>query len=739
MRFVDEIKRELSPKLLPSSLMVGLLAGVMALGTEISLAAYIFSGDLSQFLAGGIGVMLFGALVFGVVVALITSVPGVIAVPQDTPAAILALMAGGIALSMKSAPSQAVFATVLVAIAVTSLIMATILLIMGRFKAGGFVRYIPYPVVGGFLAGTGSLLAQGGLSLMLDIPLSFANLPRLLNPERLIAWLPGLIFGIALYVVLRRHEHFLITPVALALMTALFYGSLLVTGTSVPEASARGLLLGPFPSGTFYQPLTPSLLQQVNWAAILAQADKIVTILVLCLIGILLNISTLEIAVRKDIDLDREVLTAGFSNAVGGLAGSTIGYQTIGLTTLAHRLGAPSRLASIVSGLVCGAALFFGASLFSFIPKMVLGGMLVYLGLSFLVEWLIDSRRVLPWTDYLLIWVILGIIVSVGFLPAIAVGVLVAAILFVISYSRVSIIRNTLSGQSFQSNVDRPKTHRDLLQQRGAEIHILRLQGFIFFGTIQAILNQVRQRLADESRPRLGYLVLDFQRVTRLDSSAVFGITRLKQLTHSNNIHMVWTQVADGIQGQLERGGLVDKSDDSFIILPTLDHGVEWCENRILAQHGTANLTAFIEPVGTQLRRAFPGIESVGDFMKYLERQGIAQGEYLMHRGDPPTEMYFVEEGMVTAQLETEDGQIVRLRSMRGGTTVGEMGLYMGIPRTADVIASRSSIVYRLSAEALGKMRKDDPEVAALLHEWIARQLAERLAASNRTIEALMA
>ena len=738
MRFVEEIKRELSPRLLPSSLMVGLLAGVMDLGTEISLAAYIFSGDLSQFLAGGIGVMLFGALVFGVVVALITSVPGVIAVPQDTPAAILALMAGGIALSMKSAPGQAVFATVLTAIALTSLIMATILLIMGRFKAGGFVRYIPYPVVGGFLAGTGSLLAQGGLGLMMDIPLSFANLPLLLIPERLMAWLPGLIFGVALYIVLRRHEHFLITPIALVLMTALFYGILLATGTSIPEASARGLLLGPFPSGTFYQPLTPSLLQQVNWAAILAQADKIVTILVLCLIGILLNISTLEIAVRKDIDLDREVLTAGFANAAGGLAGSIIGYQTIGLTSLAHRLGAPSRLVSIVAGLVCGVALFFGASLFSFIPKMVLGGMLVYLGLSFLVEWLIDSRRVLPWTDYLLIWVILGIILSVGFLPAIAVGVLVAAILFVISYSRVNIVRNTLSGQSFQSNVDRPKPHRDLLQQHGAEIHILRLQGFIFFGTIQAILNQVRQRLADESRPRLGYLVLDFQRVTRLDSSAVFGITRLKQLTHSNDIHMVWTQVADAIQRQLERGGLVDKSDDSFIILPTLDHGVEWCENRILAQHGTANLTAFIEPVGTQLKRAFPGIESVGDFMKYLERKGIPQGEYLMRRGDPPTEMYFVEEGMVTAQLETEDGQIVRLRSMRGGTTVGEMGLYMGIPRTADVIASRSSLVYRLSAEALERMRKDDPEVAALLHEWIARQLAERLAASNRTIEALM-
>ena len=738
MSVIDELKTEFQPKLLLSSLMVGVLAGVMDLGTEISLAAYIFSGALNPFLAGGIGLMLFGALVFGIVVALITSVPGAIAVPQDTPAAILALLAAGIALHMESAPPTAVFATVLTAIALTSLIMAAILLIMGRFRAGGFVRYIPYPVVGGFLAGTGSLLAQGGLSIMLDIPLTAANLPRLLAPERLMIWAPGVVFGVALYLVLRRYHHFLITPGALLLMVVLFYGSLLVTRTPVAEASARGWLLGPFPSGTFYQPLTPALLQQVNWMAILGQADKIFTILVLCLIGILLNISTLEIAVHRDIDLDREVITAGVANAAGGLAGSIIGYQTIGLTSLAHRLGAPSRLVSIVTGLTCGAALFFGASLFSYIPKVVLGGMLVYLGLSFLVEWLIDSRRVLPLTDYLLIWVILGIILTVGFLPAIAVGILVAAVLFVISYSRVSIIRNTLSGQSFRSNVDRPKAHRDLLSQHGSEIHILRLQGFIFFGTIQAILNQVRQRLADTTQPKLGFLVLDFQRVTRLDSSAVFGITRLKQLTHSNDVLMVWTQVAAGIQRQLERGGLVDQHDDSFIVLPTLDHGVEWCENKILARHGSANLTAFIERIGSQLKRAFPGIEAADQLMKYLERVAIPEGTFLLRKGDPPTEMYFVEEGMVTAQLQTDDGQIVRLRSMRGGTTVGEMGLYMGTPRTADVIASRSSILFRLSAESLQAMRKQDPEVAALLHEWIARQLAERLAANNRTIEALM-
>ena len=245
--------------------------------------------------------------------------------------------------------------------------------------------------------------------------------------------------------------------------------------------------------------------------------------------------------------------------------------------------------------------------------------------------------------------------------------------------------------------------------------------------------------LGTRQQPKLAFIVLDFQRVTRLDSSAVFGITRLKQLVQANDILMVWTQVSPTIQRQLERGGLVDQSDDSFIILPTLDHGVEWCENKILARRGIANLTAIMERIEGQLSRAFPGLEAAPNAcLQYLERRKIPEGEYLMREGDPPTDMYFIESGMVTAQLEAADGQLVRLRSMRGGTTVGEMGMYLGAARTASVIASRPSTVYRLSAESLKKMREQDPEVAALLHEWIARLLAERLTANNRIIEALM-
>lgn len=733
-----DLKNEIKPDILFPSITAGLVAAIITISLEISLAALIFSGELGEFLAGGIGLMLFGAFSMGIAIALTTSLPGMVGLPQDTPAAIMGLVAAAIGISMRGEDPRAVYSTIIAAMSLTSILTAVFFLLLGRFKASGFVRYIPYPVVGGFLAGTGYLLSMGAFGVMVNVPPTIANLPQFFSADNLINWVPGVIFGITLLVLLRRWSHFLITPGALILATALFYGYLLIAGIHASEASSRGLLLGPFPSGGLYQPLTPSTLGLIDWGVIFQNLDKIATILVLSIIALLLNASALEVTVKQDVDLNRELQAAGWANLVGGLGGSSVGYQALGMSALAHRLGAKSRLVNLISALICGAALFFGASLISYFPKPVLGGMLLYLGLAFLTEWLIDARKTLPLLDYLLVWVILGIIATAGFLEGVATGIFIAAILFVISYSRINAIKNTLDGSIYHSKVDRPKTHRDILHERGAEIYILRLQGFIFFGTVQNILEKIRLRIHDPTLGPLRFLLLDFQRVTQLDSSAVFGITRLKQLAKANKILMVWTHVAPEIVTQLERGGMHDQADDSFLIQHTLDEGVEWCENKILAAQGINDLTGVIERVETQLKRAFPGLLGVERLMKYLERRKVEVGEYLMKQDEPSDEMYFVESGLVTIELELPNGRRMRLRSIRGGATVGEMGIYLGGTRTASVVASRPSTVYRLSLQSLTEMREKDPQIAALFHEWIARLLAERIADNNRMFEALM-
>lgn len=736
---VREFFDDFQPKKLLPGLMAGMIVGISVVSLEISLAALIFSGVLAPFVARGIGFILFGAFAVLSIGAITSSIPGTMNVPQDTPAAILALVAAGIASTMAAtATLEATFTTVVVAIMLTTLAAGILFLIFGRFKLSGFVRFIPYPVVGGFLAGTGWLLAKGAFSVMSDVALTLANFSLLFRTDVLVHWIPGLIFALALLLILRRSSHFLIIPGMLALSIGLFYIALAIAGISTSEAAANGWLLGPFEQDALFQPLTFSSLAQVNWFAIVPQADKIGAIIVLSLISLLLNASALEVAVKEDIDMNRELQSAGLVNVIAGLFGSTVGYQALSLTVLTHRLNARTRLAGIIAALVCGGTLLFGASLISYFPKPVLGGILLFMGLSFLVEWVIDARTRLPRIDYLLVLMILVAIASIGFLEGIAVGVLAAVVMFVVSYSQINAVKNTLSGANYRSKVERPLVHRQTLQERGGEIFILRMQGFIFFGTAQKLLDQIRERLEDPNQPRLRYVILDFRQVVLIDSSAVFSITRMRQLAESQHIHMVWTNLSPAIQRLLERGGLVDETDDSFIILPSLDHGLEWCENHILAEHGATDLTGFIEKIEKQLNRVIPDPKDVKRLMGYLEKQEVKKGDYLMRQGDQPNEMYFIEAGLITAQLELPDGKIMRLRSMRGGTTVGEMGMYLGNTRTASVVAERTSVVYRLSINALKEMEKKDPKVAALLHHWIARLLAERLADNNRTIEALL-
>lgn len=727
------------PKWLVPGMTAGLIAGVTVVSLEISLAALIFSGVLAPFVAYGIGFVLFGAFIFLFLGGLTSFIPGTISLPQDTPAAILALIAAGVVASMASAATpDRTFTTVVVAITLTTLSTGVLFTLFGHFKLSGFARFIPYPVVGGFLAGTGWLLAAGSFSVMTDMSITPDSFTDLFRTDVLVHWIPGLIFAVTLLLILRRSSHSLVIPGMLALSISLFYIVLAILGISTAEAAELGWLLGPFEQEALFQPLTPASASLVDWSAILTQWDKMGAVVVLSLISLLLNASALEVAVKEDIDMNRELQSTGLLNMLAGLFGSTVGYPALSMTVLAHRLNAKTRLAGVFASLVAGGTLLFGADALSYFPKPILGGILLFMGLSFLVEWVVDAPKRLPRIDYLLVLIILLAIASIGFLEGIAVGVLAAVVMFVVSYSRINAVKNTLSGATYHSKVQRPPVHRQILQERGGEIFILRLQGFIFFGTAQKLLDQIRQRLNDSDQPRLRFVVLDFRQVVLLDSSAVFSITRMKQLAEAQKIHMVWTNLSSEIERLLEIGGLIDETDESFLLLPTLDHGLEWCENRILADEGETDLTGFFEKLERHLNRAIPELEDVNRLMRHLERMDVKEGHYLMRQGDPPDEMYFIEAGLVSAQLELPDGKVMRLGSMRGGTTVGEMGMYLGTVRTASVVANRPSKVYRLSRNELKEMEKNDPELAAYLHQWMARLLAERLADNNRMIEALL-
>ena len=676
---MKSLEQELHPRRLLPSLTAGLVGGTVNIIVALSFAALIFSGDLAQHVASGIGFALFGAFAIGLVVALTSSFPGSLAGPQDSPAAILALVAATIAASLPaSATTDATFYTVVAAIAAASLLTGAFFWSLGRFRLGSLVRFVPYPVVGGFLAGTGWLLLQGAFGVMAGAPLSLSQPSHLLQPDVLIQWLPGSIFAVLLLLITRRYSHFLIMPAMLFLAVLLFYGLLWLTNTSLADAGARGWLLGPFPQGGLWPPLTPFALTQVNWAAIVGQLDKLGTILIISVVSLLLNATGLELAVRRDIDLNRELQAAGIANLVAGLGGGLAGYHYLGNSVLVYKMGARSRLVGLFSAALCGAVLLVGASLLSFFPKPVLGGLLLFLGLSFLVEWVYDAWFKLPRTDYALVLVILVIVGAVGFLQGVGVGIGIAVVLFVVEYSRIRVVKHTLSGANFRSTVDRPSSHRQHLREQGGQLYILQLQGFIFFGTAQNLLNQMHQRLKDAGLQALRFVVLDFRRVSGFDSSALSSFVRMKQLAETHNIRLVFTHLSPGMQRQLEKAGLAGGRDELIRVMPTLDHGVEWCEDQFLATE-SARLAVAQEALPIQLERVFPESANVARFMGYLDHMQVSAGYYLIRQGDASDDLYFIESGSATAQFELDDGRSVRLRTVHGGTVVGEVGLYLGL------------------------------------------------------------
>jgi SulP family sulfate permease len=326
------------------------------------------------------------------------------------------------------------------------------------------------------------------------------------------------------------------------------------------------------------------------------------------------------------------------------------------------------------------------------------------------------------------------VIAFVGFLEGVMVGIIAATILFVVKYSRVNTVRDTLNGRIYHAKVDRPALQREILKEHGEGIHIFRLQGYIFFGTSDKMVSRVRELLED-AKIREHFVLLDFHRVYGFDSSAVSSFTRMRQLASQHDIHLVITQVGASILHQMKLGGF--HADDRVHIFPTLDHGVEWCENMLLQKHERS--TMFIQTsIKSQLRGTFPNPELVDKLLNYLERMEVDENFYLMRRGDAPESMYFIESGRLNVLIETDQGEMMRIRSIRSGTVVGELGLYLKSERTANVVASQKSVLYCLRLDSLKEMEAKDPDVASALHEWIARQLAERMADNNRAIEALL-
>jgi len=725
-------ERQTKSNLVPS-IIAGVIGGIIKIVAAMAFSALIFTGTLAAYLPQGIGIVLFGFLLFAVISTFTASYPVNINTPQDIPIAIIALIATTVmATNGKDWDAETTFQFIFVTIALTSILVGIFFFILGTLKLGKLVRFIPYPVVGGFLAGTGWLIVKFAFIMTAGMGLSLDNVVSLFDQATLLKWFPGLIFGLIMLISSRYTKHYLLIPALLAIGITSFYAIMFFYGFSYTDLESNGYLLGPFPEGGLFQGLPLKYLSDFKWSIFLEQLPAIGTMMILNTISVLFNYSGLEIIIKKDLDLDQELKTTGIGNIIAGLGGAPPGHLSLGGTLLSISIGSKSKLTNIIIALLCALTLFFGSEVLSFFPRIILGGLLFNLGLSFLVDWLYSTWSRVPKTDYTIILLIFLVIGTVGFLEGVITGLLMSVVLFVVSYSKVEIIKHELTGKTFHSNVERSESLKKIIDDSGDQTLILPLQGFIFFGSANRLLERIKLHLQSQNEKNLKYLVFDFKQVTGVDSSTINSFNKLRILAELDNFQVLFCNLTPQIISQFEAEGLFADSMDLFLKFDDLDHGMEWCEEQIISETtiGSNKQKEEIDEI-----KLFE--EKFADLLTYFESKDINQNTTLIEQGNDPEGLYFIKSGRVTVELRSSNNKI-RLKSMGTGTVVGEVSLYLKAQATASVITNTACETYFLSHENFEKLNKEDPERAAELHTYIVKLLSDRLAKSNATIQALM-
>ena len=710
---------------------IGAIAGIDNIAVGLAIASLLFAGPLVSGLEMGVGVVLLSGAVLALYIGLRSTQPNAVALVQETSVAILASTAAIVAVRM-SGPAEAKVATVFAILGISTIVTGFLFWLTGKLRLGGLAGVLPYPVIAGFLAGSGWLLLEGGATMLTGGHSLSAITSSLDEPEVLARVIPALVFSLVMVVTLRRVSNPMTAPLLMLAAGAAFYVAIPLLDISMTRARTLGWLQD-VPGGVGIALPTPNMVGLVDWGQVVFAAPAMFSAAALSVVGLLLNTSGLELAIGRDLDANSELRSSGRANMLVGCFGGPSGYVGLSMTLLAQKMGCHGRAAGVSTALVLATGLFFARPIVNHLPVFLTAGLVMYMGMDLLYEWFIAARRRLPFAEWLIVVVILSVIVLVGFMEGLAVGLLVSIALFIYNYARLPVIRLSATGKEIRSMVDRSPSESTYLSEYGDVIEVRQLQGYLFFGTADRLVSEIRNRIDESPARPLLFLVLDFRHVSGVDSAATTCFVKLKNAAEAAGVSICFSHLGPKMELAMRRAGFDFDGDKLTIIEHDVDHALKRCEEELLSMREKDDTESkLVDYLGIAIG-PHPRLE---DLIQVMTEHRMEPGDFLIHAGADADDVFFLASGRVKVQITLPDGRVLRLRAMTGGAIVGEVALYLGGKRSADVIVEIPSLVLRLDAGTIAGLEASDAELAILAHRLLAHTLAEKLTLANRLIQA---
>jgi SulP family sulfate permease len=721
----------------------GLASMLVALPASLAFGVAIYAPLGPSHAGQGALAGVLGAAAIGIAAPLLGGTERLVSAPCAPAAAVM----GALALELVSGHGGAAASPerVIALLTLAALFSGALQALYGVLGGGTLIKYIPYPVVTGYLSGVGVVIFLKQLHGLFGFPRELSNWQGLTQPS---TWSgSGLVVGLATIAAMllapRLTKRVPAAILGLAAGITCYFALGLLLDARLLTLADNHLVIGPL-GGAGGSPLGAlgarfSALREVGLADVRRLAMPALTLSVLLSIDTLKTCVVVDALTRTRHASNRELVGQGVANLASAAIGGVPGSGTSGATLVNIASGAETRLSGLIEGVLVIVAYLALGGLVAWAPIASLAGILVVVAFRMFDR---GSFRLLRQRSTLLDFVVVAAVIAVAVLgdlvAASGTGVALSILLFIREQVRGSVIHRKTYGDQVFSRQKRLPEERAVLERRGRETVACELAGSLFFGTTDQLFTHLE---ADLERCR--FVILDLRRVRSVDLTAAHMLGQWETRLRERDGTLLFSSVPKSLPSGLN---LRDYFDEVGLVAPQspartfdeLSDALEWAEDRLLEEEGRRRLA---EEVPLGLREiGFLGGRGE-DTLRHLEACVVERrceaGEPIFRQGDTGDEIFLVRRGRVRVALRFDDGRELHLATFGRADAFGEVAFLDRGARSADAVALTRAELFVISRERFDALVEEHPRLGMHFFEALARSLAIRLRQADAEIRVL--
>ncbi|MCH8079943.1 MAG: SLC26A/SulP transporter family protein [Proteobacteria bacterium] len=708
----------------------GLTAAIVALPLALAFGVAAFAPLGAEYASTGALVGLLGSIYTGFAAAKFGGTPAQITGPTGPMTVVsTAFIAQIVTVHGANLPVIAIL------MALGIVIGGAVQILIGLSGGGKVVKYMPYPVVAGFMNGIAIIIFIGQIKPALGIRGSWSEF------DVSVGWVPMLVAIGTVVAILVSRKISKAVPGALVGLVAgiIIYMALAASGLAPFTSTGNPLLIGtvpnPFASWEQMQRLMPvfqfGALENLGFSDFKMAFTAGLALAVLGSIDSLLTSLIADSVTHTRHDSRKELIGQGIGNILSGLGGGLAGAGATVRTLVNVRAGGrTSRSGMLHSTVIFLVVMVFGAPA-GWIPLAALSGILFYTAVTMVDYYslrLIKRRNVR--SEFFIMIIVTAVTVMVDLMVAVGVGCAIAAILFITQQIKQPVVhRRERGNEIFSRRVRSSAKETAILKKFGHRTLSYELKGSLFFGTTDALISEVEADIESADK-----FIFDFSRVKDIDLSGVKILLSIIERLHSKNRRVFFSGLlkfeeasALSIREMLRDMGVIAEVGEENIY-EDHDLAMEAAEEMLLHEHHEGYTEG--QPALTLLDfESFQNLESdeVEEFKMLLQEKKLKAGDYLFAKGEAVDSFVLVRKGELNVFKQGKDKDI-RIATVSPGAMLGWRALMQDEQRITGGIRAETDVeVYLIPKEALAKLEKEHPTALLHFHRELLRNAVERM------------